>query len=131
MPCSTSPHEFLAFGEGSAISLTHSDGTMLARFPPVDGDVHLGERSGFHRSIAPAPVSGFYTSVGDNDNVERRVGYRRLPGFPLCCATRASELVGLVLCRTPSGGSVHSALLFRLILPDEGIFLNGHAPFRA
>jgi signal transduction histidine kinase/CheY-like chemotaxis protein len=56
---------------------------MLARFPPIDGDVHLGEHSGFRRSIAAVPASGFYTSVGDSDNVERRAGYRRLPGLPL------------------------------------------------
>ena len=73
----------LVSGGGLQFAMVREDGTMLARFPPVAGDVRLGERSGFRRSSAAAPVTGFYTSVGENDSIDRRVGYRRLPGFPL------------------------------------------------
>ncbi len=73
----------LVSGGGLQFAMVREDGTMLARFPPAAGDVRLGERSGFHRSIAAAPANGFYTSVGENDGIDRRVGYRRLPGFPL------------------------------------------------
>ena len=54
--------------------MVRDDGVMLARYPPISRDVRLDEHSGFHRSIASDPSGGFYTSVGGNDNVERRVG---------------------------------------------------------
>jgi signal transduction histidine kinase/CheY-like chemotaxis protein len=73
----------LLSGEGLQFALVRDDGIMLARYPPISRDVRLDEHSGFHRSIAANPAGGFYTSVGGNDNVERRVGTRRLPGFPI------------------------------------------------
>jgi two-component system NtrC family sensor kinase len=73
----------LVSSAGLQFAMVLEDGIMLARYPPSAGDVRLGERSGFHRSIAAAPAGGFYTSVGGNDNIERRAGYRRLSGFPL------------------------------------------------
>jgi signal transduction histidine kinase/CheY-like chemotaxis protein len=76
-------YSHLLSGEGLQFALVRDDGVMLARYPPITRDVRLDERSGFHRSIAAAPAGGFYTSVGGNDNVERRVGTRRLPGFPI------------------------------------------------
>jgi signal transduction histidine kinase len=76
-------YSHLLSGEDLQFALVRDDGVMLARYPPISRDVRLDEHSGFHRSIAAAPVGGFYTSVGGNDNVERRVGTRRLPGFPI------------------------------------------------
>jgi len=73
----------LLSGEGLQFALVRNDGVMLARYPPISRDVRLDEQSGFHRSTAAAPAGGFYTSVGGNDNVERRVGTRRLLGFPI------------------------------------------------
>ena len=70
-------------GEGLQFALVRDNGVMLARFPPISKDVQLGANSGFHRSTAVDPAGGFYTSIGENDNVERRVGTRRLPGFPI------------------------------------------------
>ena len=76
-------YSHLLSGEGLQFALVRDDGVMLARYPPISRDVRLDEHSGFHRSIAVDPAGGFYTSVGENDNVERRVGTRRLPGFPV------------------------------------------------
>jgi two-component system NtrC family sensor kinase len=75
-------YSHLLSGEDLQFALVRDDGVMLARYPPISRDVRLDEHSGFHRSIAAAPVGGFYTSVGGNDNVERRVGTRRLPRLP-------------------------------------------------
>src|SRR5580693_10128777 len=75
-------YSHLLSGEGLQFALVRDDGVMLARYPPISRDVRLDEHSGFHRSIVADPAGGFYTSVG-NDNVERRVGTRRLPGFPI------------------------------------------------
>jgi signal transduction histidine kinase len=76
-------YSHLLSGEGLQFALVRDDGVMLARYPPISRDVRLAEHSGFQRSIAADPAGGFYTSVGGNDNVERRVGTRRLPGFPI------------------------------------------------
>jgi two-component system, NtrC family, sensor kinase len=76
-------YSHLLSGEGLQFALVRDDGVMLARYPPIARDVRLDEHSGFQRSMAAAPAGGFYTSVGGNDNVERRVGTRRLPGFPV------------------------------------------------
>ncbi len=76
-------YSHLLSGEGLQFALVRDNGVMLARYPPIARDVQLGEHSGFQRSIAADPAGGFYTSVGGNDNVERRVGTRRLPVFPI------------------------------------------------
>ena len=76
-------YSHLLSGEGLQFALVRADGVMLTRYPPIARDVQLGEHSGFRRSMAASPAGGFYTSVGENDNVERRVGFRRLPGFPI------------------------------------------------
>ena len=76
-------YSHLLSGEGLQFALVRDDGVMLARYPPISRDLRLDEYSGFHRSIAADPAGSFYTSVGGNDNVERRVGTRRLPGFPI------------------------------------------------
>ena len=76
-------YSHLLSGEGLQFALVRDDGVMLARYPAISREVRLDEHSGFQRSMVAAPAGGFYTSVGGNDNVERRVGTRRLPGFPV------------------------------------------------
>ena len=78
----------LVSGGGLQFAMVREDGTMLARFPPAAGDVQLGERSGFHRSLVAAPANGFYTSAGENDNVERRVGVPAPARLSALCARR-------------------------------------------
>jgi len=68
---------------GLQFAMVRSDGTMLARFPPLRADLRLDERSGFHQIVAAKPAGGFYTSTSAVDNVERRVGVRRLPAYPV------------------------------------------------
>jgi two-component system, NtrC family, sensor kinase len=75
-------YSHLLSGEGLQFALVRDDGVMLARYPPILRDVRLDERSGFHRSIVAAPAGGFYTSVGGNDNVERRVARGDCPVSP-------------------------------------------------
>src|ERR1700733_12268774 len=75
-------YSHLLSGEGLQFALVRDDGVMLARYPPISRDLRLDERSGFHRRIVANPAGGFYTSVGGHDNVERRDGTPRDPGFP-------------------------------------------------
>ena len=79
----------LATSAGLQFALIRADGTMLARFPPPPqgaahlDEVRLDERSGFHRAVAANPAGGFYTIKSEIDNIERRFGVRRIPGFPV------------------------------------------------
>jgi two-component system, NtrC family, sensor kinase len=68
---------------GLRFAIVRSDGTMLARFPPLRADLRLDERSGFRQVVAADPAGGFYTARSALDNVERRVGVRRLPAYPI------------------------------------------------
>jgi two-component system, NtrC family, sensor kinase len=73
----------LASSAGLQLAMVRSDGTLLARYPPLPGELRLDERSGFRRTTAASPAGGFYTAKSTIDDVERRVGVRRLPGYPL------------------------------------------------
>ena len=76
----------LVSGGGLQFAMVRDDGTMLARFPPAAGDVRLGERSGFHRSIVAAPASGFYTSAGETTTSSGASGTAACPAFRFMCS---------------------------------------------
>jgi two-component system NtrC family sensor kinase len=76
-------YSHLVSSEGLEFALVRADGTMLTRFPPRSGQIHLDARSGFHRLIEADPEGGLYTSTAGTDRIERRSGARRIPGFPI------------------------------------------------
>jgi two-component system NtrC family sensor kinase len=70
---------------GSYYSMIRQDGAVLARFPPSANsrqqlDMHT---SGFAAAIAREPDFGRYTTAAQLDGIERRLGYRKLVGFPV------------------------------------------------
>jgi two-component system, NtrC family, sensor kinase len=72
----------LVSGPGLLFAMVRDDGTLLARFPSPRDEVRvLGERSGFHEAIAANPAGGFYSSISQANKIERRIGFRRIPGF--------------------------------------------------
>jgi two-component system, NtrC family, sensor kinase len=73
----------LASSAGLQLAMVRSDGVLLARYPPLTSELHLDEHSGFRRTIAASPAGGFYTAHSPIDHVERRVGVRRIAGYPL------------------------------------------------
>jgi len=74
----------LVSSAGLQYAMIRDDGTMLARFPPPpSGEVRLDARSGFRNAIQASPIGGFYTARSEVDNIERRFGVRRIPGFPV------------------------------------------------
>jgi two-component system NtrC family sensor kinase len=81
----TSLRDFYArIAQGTALSagLIRSDGTFLARYPspgPVVPRPMAGNR--FVAAIAAQPDEGAYTAVSQIDGVERRISYRKLPGY--------------------------------------------------
>jgi signal transduction histidine kinase/CheY-like chemotaxis protein len=68
---------------GLQFLLTRTDGVVLARFPQDNNELRLSSTGGFQHNIAANPDGGFYTAAGSNDRIERRIGYRRVPGLPL------------------------------------------------
>ena len=80
--------EFYAkLSRGSDVfSLVRADGAVLARWP----DSAAGDRptpGALTEALARNPESGLFTAASRLDGVERRLGYRRVPGYPLYVAT--------------------------------------------
>jgi two-component system NtrC family sensor kinase len=75
-------------GLADSISLLRADGVFLARYP-VQGNAPLQLTPG--NSLLPAiqnnHEAGLITAVSQIDGVERRMGYRRVPGYPLYVTT--------------------------------------------
>jgi two-component system NtrC family sensor kinase len=68
---------------GSFFALGLADGTVLARFPAVDHDLHLDRGGPVGQKIAASPSGGLITVTSPTDGVERRVGYQRLAEYPV------------------------------------------------
>jgi two-component system NtrC family sensor kinase len=74
----------MATSDGSYFALARTDGSFLARFPvPNDRRAKLDERSQFHAGIAQGLERSIYTVNAQVDGIERRIGYRKLTGFPV------------------------------------------------
>ena len=74
----------LSGGLADFFGLIKDNGVFLARYPTVpDRPEQVDDRSGFARAIRSHPREGIYTSVAQIDGIERRIGYRRLAGFPV------------------------------------------------
>ena len=82
----TSLKDFYArIAQGTALSagLIRADGTFLARYPSPGAVVpRLGAGNRFVAAIATRPDRGAYTAVSQIDGIERRISYRKLPGYP-------------------------------------------------
>src|SRR5215210_6609806 len=67
-----------------SFGLIRADGAFLARYPAVlDRPERLNPQSGFVRAIQSRPEAGLLTAVSQIDGVERRIGYRKIPGYPV------------------------------------------------
>ncbi len=64
-----------------SFGLARADGVGLARFPETNETLLLANH--MVTAIQQAPNAGQYTSVSSNDGIERRIGYRKVSGFPL------------------------------------------------
>ena len=74
----------MATSDGSYFALARADGSFLARFPvPNDRLAKLGTNSQLHAGIARGLERSIYTVNAQVDGIERRIGYRKLAGFPL------------------------------------------------
>ncbi|MCK9908431.1 ATP-binding protein [Microbacteriaceae bacterium K1510] len=74
----------MSTGEGNYFALARNDGSFLARYPVLENrGVALDPNSGLRQGIALGEDRKLYTTESQLDHVERRIGYRKLSGFPL------------------------------------------------
>ncbi|MDB5716115.1 MAG: hybrid sensor histidine kinase/response regulator, partial [Sphingomonadales bacterium] len=71
---------------GSFLALGLTDGSILARYPVLDTALRLDPKGPVGRSLSAHPQAGLVTLISPGDNVERRIGYQRLPGYPIYVA---------------------------------------------
>jgi signal transduction histidine kinase/CheY-like chemotaxis protein len=76
-------YERLTSSPGLGFALLLDDGTILARYPPLVEDVRLDTPTGFRGQIAANAAGGFYNVHSRIDDTDHRVGFRRLPVFPV------------------------------------------------
>jgi two-component system NtrC family sensor kinase len=73
----------LTSSPGLGFAMLLEDGTILARYPSLANNVRLATQAGFVGQIAAKPEGGFYNVYSQIDGTDHRVGFRRLPGFPV------------------------------------------------
>jgi two-component system, NtrC family, sensor kinase len=70
--------------DGAYFALLRADGSFLARFPgPLEKPVRLTPQTGFHITIAKTPEGGIYDTGSIIDGIDRRIGTRRIPNYPV------------------------------------------------
>ncbi len=67
---------------GSFYALVRSDGAILARVPEARTR-QLSTKSMFTSAIGKGQASGLFTVKSEIDGISRRIGFRRLEGFPV------------------------------------------------
>ena len=74
----------MALSEGTAISLYHSDGTLLARFPHVEEMIGTKFGNGpVHREVLSKADHGTIRETSPIDGIDRLASARALKGFPI------------------------------------------------
>jgi two-component system NtrC family sensor kinase len=69
---------------GSLYAMARSDGVFLARYPARDDPMrNLDVNAPLRQEIAKGLEQSIYTVQSQIDNVGRRIGYRKLPKFPV------------------------------------------------
>ena len=77
-------YEKMGSSEGSYLGMAREDGGFLARFPvPKDRMLKLDEHSQFRVGITRGLDRYIYTVDSQLDGIDRRIGYRKLSGFPV------------------------------------------------
>lgn len=68
---------------GSFFALGLTDGSVLARYPNLERSARLDPKGPVGRSLSENPDGSLITIRAPGDNIERRIGYRRLAGYPV------------------------------------------------
>jgi two-component system, NtrC family, sensor kinase len=108
--------------EGSYFSMARADGGFLARYPvPKNRMIKLDEHSELRQGIGRGLDHSIYTVDSQVDHIDRRIGYRKLTGFPLyvLAGVEKSAITGEWL------GNMSSHLIFGL--PATAFLVSGLA----
>ncbi len=74
----------MASSDGSYFALARDDGRFLARYPILkDPPIALDRDSELHMLIAGGKERALFTVDSQLDHIKRRIGYRKISGFPL------------------------------------------------
>jgi two-component system NtrC family sensor kinase len=80
-------HDFygrISRGIADSFGLIRADGEFLARYPSRGGEaMRLNPQSGFLQAIRYNQEAGLFTAISQLDGIQRRIGYRKVPGYPL------------------------------------------------
>jgi len=68
---------------GSFFALGLTDGTVLARFPVIEREVHIDRNGPVGQKLVTNPNAGLVTMTSPADGIERRLGYQRLAKYPV------------------------------------------------
>lgn len=68
---------------GSFFALGLTDGSILARYPHLDRAARLDPKGPVGRVLSANPDGSLVTIQAPGDNIVRRIGYRRLAGYPV------------------------------------------------
>jgi two-component system NtrC family sensor kinase len=69
---------------GNFYALVRSDGVMLARYPTSPHPFEqLSSRSKLRLSVSQGVTQGLYSITSEIDGRDRRIGFRKLPGYPV------------------------------------------------
>ena len=88
---SVKPEHFQSFyvraarGIADSLGMIRADGAFLARYPARadNASMQLNPASAFMMSIQQNPDAGRFTAVSQFDGITRRIGYRKVPNYPI------------------------------------------------
>ena len=86
---------------GNFYDLARSDGVLLARYPAAAGFRQLSPQSPLRVAISHGITHGLHSNIAEGDGVSRRIGFRKLPGYPLytVAGTETAAIRGAWLAR--------------------------------
>jgi diguanylate cyclase (GGDEF)-like protein/PAS domain S-box-containing protein len=107
----------MALSEGTAISLYHSDGTLLARFPHVEEMIGTRFQNGpVHRQVLSKTDHGTIRETSPIDSVDRIASARALKGFPISIIATTTVAAALADWRAQTKFLTLIALLSVLLI---------------
>jgi diguanylate cyclase (GGDEF)-like protein len=108
--------ESLSLGDGSAISLSHRDGTLLARFPHVEDMIGRNFRTARIQQLLARANQGSVRWVSPIDGEDRVTSARALNDFPLSIIATTTVATALADWRAQTRSLIVAAGLVTLVI---------------
>jgi diguanylate cyclase (GGDEF)-like protein len=108
--------ESLALGKGSAISLSHRDGTLLARYPHVEEMIGRNFRTGPIQQVLSKTNHATLRLISPVDGEDRLTSIRALSEFPLSIIATTTVATALTDWRAQTRSLIVAAGLVALVV---------------